>query len=320
MTDRPPPPNAAANPWWQFIQETESLRPDLYRYCRYLTASPWDAEDLEQETLLRAHATRSCTSPPIQNLRAWTFRVASNLALNSRRRLPWLHDTEAREPPVISVDAQATREALGTLLAHLAPQERAAIVLKDVFGFELGEVASMLSTTEGAVKSALHRGRGKLVDLERTDIEYEVTPELHEFVAAFNARDLDRLTALLSESVTIEFPGLFTEMGAETARHGSLRGILFGNPAAGETGITAPYRDGLLPQAPRLELRPHRGEPLLLAWFAHEDGERVRAITRLTFADDRVTHMRTYLHQPEVLTEICRELDVPFRASGYRFW
>lgn len=319
MTDRPPPPNAAANPWWQFIEATETLRPELYRYCRYLTANPWDAEDLVQETLLRAHATRNCTSPPVVNLRAWMFRVASNLAINSRRRKPHLA-IESEAASIRSVDAQTTREALGTLVSQLAPQERAALVLKDVFGFEIAEVASLLSTTEGAIKSALQRGRGKLEELTDNNAECTTPPELHDFVAAFNARDLERLTALLSESVTIEFPGLFTELGAETARQGSLRGILFGNPAAGETGITAPYRAGLLPHAPRLELRSHRGEPLLLAWFAHETGELVRAITRLTFEDGRVSYMRTYLHQPEALGEICSELDVPFRASGYRFW
>lgn len=311
--------NPSANPWWQFIEETESLRPELYRYCRYLTRSPWDAEDLVQETLLRAFVTRTCTHPPVVSLKAWMFRVASNLALNNFRRKPLLAES-SNELATSPVDAQATREALGTLVDALAPQERAAVVLKDVFGFELTEVATALATTEGAVKSALHRGRGELRELEDTAPSREVPPILHEFVDAFNARDLDRLTGLLVESVSLEFPGLFTEVGAETARRGSLRGILFGNPAAGETGITQNYRAGLQASAPKLELRVHRGEPLLLAWFAHDEGDAVRAITRVTLVDSLISRMLTYIHQPDVLAEVCAELDVPFRSNGYRFW
>jgi RNA polymerase sigma-70 factor (ECF subfamily) len=76
----------------------------------------------------------------------------------------------------------------------------------------------------------------------------------------------------------------------------------------------------LLSTPPRLELRVHRGEPLMLGWFAHREGEAVRAISRATLAGDRITHLRTYVHAPDPLAELCAEMDVPFRANGYRFW
>ena len=86
----------------------------------------------------------------------------------------------------------ASREAAGTLLVQLAPQERAAVVLKDVFDFSLEEIADALSTTAGAVKAALHRGRGKLVEPQSRTSRAPAPGVLDAFCAAFNARDLQR--------------------------------------------------------------------------------------------------------------------------------
>ncbi len=309
---------AVTAPWHRFLEEVEPLRPELYRYCRWLTKSPWDAEDLAQDTLARAFVTLGCVTQRIENPRAWLFRVASNSWLNQLRRPRELAAPVAE--PSFSAEPQATREAAGTLLAELAPRERAAVVLKDVFELSLQEIALVLTTTTGAVKAALHRGRGKLAEPELETHEGPHPAVLDAFVDAFNARDLDRLTALLLDDVTVEFPGLHVEYGVEAARNGSLRGVLFGNPASDGGGIAPALRAGIRPEQPRLELRMHRGEPLLLAWFAHDDGDAVRAICRVELDGDRVTRMRTYLHQPEVVAEICRELDVPSRSNGYRHW
>lgn len=314
---------AVGQSWRGFLEVCESLRPELYRYCRYLTRSPWDADDLVQDTLARAFVTLGCLHQPLQNPRAWLFRVASNVWLNrmrDRRELPFEAPVAASAIDASSADPRATREAAGTLLGRLAPQERAAIALKDVFDLSLEEIALALSTSVGAVKAALHRGRGKLLDPEPTYVTAPVPAVLDAFCEAFNARDLNGLTALLLDSVVSEFPGLTVEYGAETARRGSLAGVLFGDPSGERSPIGRPYRQGLQARPPRLELRMHRGEALLLGWFLHDEGEAVRAISRVTVVGDRVSRIATYLHSPEVLAEICAELQVPFRNSGYRYW
>ncbi|NUP13863.1 MAG: RNA polymerase sigma factor [Polyangiaceae bacterium] len=319
-----PSPNLSnvRTPWHRFLEEVEPLRPELYRYCRHLTRSPWDAEDLVQDTLARAFVMLGCVAGDIANPRAWMFRVASNLWLNQVRRARELatDDLRAREAPEATVDPRTTREAAGTLVSLLSPQERAAVVLKDVFAFSLEEVAETLSTSVGAIKAALHRGRGKLSEPSEETSAIVKPAVLDAFTDAFNARDLDRLTALLVESVTMEFPGLHVEHTVEGARKGPLAGVLYGNPASDHSPIAPQFRNGVLPQAPRLEIRIHRGEALLLGWFAHEDGDAVRAISRVDVEDDRICRVRTYMHQPEVLAEICKELDVPFRSSGHRHW
>jgi RNA polymerase sigma-70 factor (ECF subfamily) len=129
--------------WRRFLDTYEPLRPDLYRYCRHLTRSPWDAEDIVQETMARAFVSLGIMTEPPHNPRAWLFRVASNLWLNRMRQtreLPATFGVEVPEPRT-SVEPRATGEAAGTLIAQLSPQERAAVVLKDAFGLSLEEIA-----------------------------------------------------------------------------------------------------------------------------------------------------------------------------------
>ncbi|MFT3923307.1 MAG: RNA polymerase sigma factor [Myxococcales bacterium] len=316
----PPLPEAVGQTWRAFLEQYEPLRPELYRYCRYLTRSPWEADDLVQEALMRTFVTLGCIHQEVHNPRAWLFRIASNLWLNRLRDEREIPVATTPQPEASEADARATREAAGVLIAGLAPQERAAVVLKDVFDMSLEETADALSTSVGAVKAALHRGRGKLADPEPSYTALPAPAVLDAFCAAFNARDLERVTSLLLENVVLEFPGLSLEYGVETAKRGSLSGVLYGNPSSDFSGIAPAYREGIGSTPPRLELRCHRGEWLMLGWFEHTEGDAVRAISRVTLVGDRIAHLRTYLHAPDVLAELCKELAVPFRSSGYRYW
>jgi RNA polymerase sigma-70 factor (ECF subfamily) len=294
---------AVRGSWRRFLDVYEPLRPDLYRYCRHLTRSPWDAEDLAQDTLARGYVTLGCLADPPPNPRAWLFRVASNLWLNRVRRMREI-PVEAVDEPATGGEARAAREAAGTLIAQLSPQERAAVVLKDVFEFSLEETAEALGTTAGAIKAALHRGRGKLVDPAQDEPAPVAPAVLDAFCQAFNAGDLDRLTALLLETATMEFPGVMVEQGAAALRSGSLSKTLHGCPEAGYLPLVPP----------RCQVRLHRGEPILLWWL----GDEVDALVRVEVAGDRIAALRNYRHAPELMTEICGELAVPFHTSGHQ--
>jgi len=223
--------------------------------------------------------------------------------------------------PASSREPRAIREAAGTLLSRLSPQERAAVVLKEAFNFTLEEIAEALSTTPGTVKSALHRGRGKLVEPPE---ETEAPPKpsvLDAFCAAFNAGDLDRLTSLLLDTTEIEVVRVHTEYGPEAARRGVFHGMLYGLADPGRLdGLDPTFFRNVLPRVPRVEPRLHRGDWLLVHWYAHGDGEAVRAISRVEADGDRLTRVRNYFYTPDVLAEICAELQVPFRSNGYRYW
>lgn len=326
--------------WHRFLDVYEPIRPDLYRYCRYLTRSPWDAEDLVQDTMARAFVTLGCLFRELpRNPRAWLFRVASNLWIDRTRRMRELPGPlpEMTAPPEPRIDRDAAR----TLLVWLSPQERTALVLKDVFDFTLTEIAETLSTTIGAIKTALHRGRGKLAAPDHP-VDGESSPSrasaatrattralapdvLDAFCDAFNARDLDRMTALLLDTSIVEIVGLVTEYGPDAARDpefGSFHGMLHSDLSSDDPrgGVAAALRRGVLPVPPRVEQRIHRGEPLLLFWYAHTDGDAIRAVARVETENHSLARVRNYFFTPDVIAEVCRELDLPFRTNGYRYW
>src|SRR5436190_1172240 len=167
----------------------------------------------------------------------------------------------------------------------------------------LTQIAGALSTTPVAIKAALHRGRAKLVALQGDETAPVAPAVLDAFCDAFNARDLDRLTALLLDTTTLEYPGFKIEYGATAVRAGSLQGTLFGCPDEDHETVAAP----------RCELRVHRGESIFLWW----SGDEVHAIVRVEVDGDRIAQLLNYYHAPEVITEVCRELEIPFRTHGY---
>lgn len=317
-------PRAVQGSWHGFLETYEPLRTDLYRYCRHLTRSPWDAEDLAQDALARAFVTLGQMGHAPPNPRAWLFKVASNLWIDRLRRSRREEVTEVAGGATGGDDRRGAREAAGTLIGQLSPQERAAVVLKDVFDLSLEEAADALSTTVGAIKAALHRARGKLVEAPAEEPSAPRPAVLDAFCEAFNAGDIDRLAALLLDTSSVEVVGATTQYGPEAAKRTVLWGMLFGVrrmlTADKGGGMDARFVQGVLPNAPRVEARVHRGAWVLVHWYAHQDGEAVRAFTRLESDGDRVARLQNYFYTPDLIAEVCGELGVPSRVNGYRWW
>ncbi len=135
MTDSPSlpkPTEEKQDAWVAFVDATESLRRDLHRYCRRMTRTVWDAEDLVQETMLRCFGSMSAPDAEIRNPRAFMFRTATNLWIDAVRR----RETESTNAdqlarftaPAVRPTA-AARDAGIALFSGHPPQERAALVL-----------------------------------------------------------------------------------------------------------------------------------------------------------------------------------------------
>jgi RNA polymerase sigma-70 factor (ECF subfamily) len=309
--------------WHRFLDVFEPMRPELYRYCRYLTRSPWDAEDLAQDALMRAFVTLGTVFRDIPNPRAWLFRVASNLWIDRTRRSWFELSTDVPAETMSEPDPRGAREAAGALLVQLSPQERAAVVLKDVFDFSLEETADTLATTVGAVKAALHRGRGKLAAPQDAPARALAPGVLDAFCDAFNARDLERLTDLLLGSATVEIVGIVTEYGPDAPkdpRTGSFAGTLLPITFDERGGVPPELLAGYRATAPRCEVRAYRDAWILLFWYEHDEGPMVRTVMTVETAGDRIAQVRNYFFTPDVIAEICGELGVPYRVNGYRYW
>src|SRR5262249_40779813 len=132
--------------WHRYIDMLVPLRPDLHRYCRRLAGNLWDAEDLAQDTLVRAFGRWGLTYPEIREPRAYLLRTATNLWIDTLRRRDMeslaqpLHPEQLPAPGTNPETASAVRDPSRRLLQALSPQERAAPVLKEVFDMTLEEI------------------------------------------------------------------------------------------------------------------------------------------------------------------------------------
>lgn len=295
----------------RFLDQIEPLRPELHRYCRALCGNVFDAEDLVQETLLKAFSKLSEMHWQVDNPRAWLFRVASNQFIDQQRKhaptaMPENFDAPANNAPQLSAEV---REALAQLASRLPAQERVAVLLKDVFDFSLEEIAAQLNTTVGAVKAALNRGRAKLsqpLPRQSTPGQERRVPRalLDAFCDAFNKRDFERLANLFAEDAVADVVGMVYELGREQIKEGSLAHTLFDE--AGE---------------PSAEVRPFMGEDVVVLWYAVGEGKerRVRDVLRFAGTDASLKEMRYYYFCPETLAEIVGALGLPLTPNGYKY-
>ena len=231
-----------------FRQLTDPYRRELQVHCYRILGSVQDAEDLLQETLLAAWRGLDQYEGRA-SLRAWLYRIATNRCLNAVRdsgrrpqesttpthTFPRPEPTRRTEPiwlepyPDVLLEGVAddapgpearyeAREAvaLGFVagLQHLAPRQRAVLVLRDVLGFRAGEVADMLGVSEASVNSALQRARTAFetrlpagdrehAPLPRSRLEREL---VGRFVDAFESGDVDSVVALLTDDAWLTMP------------------------------------------------------------------------------------------------------------------
>jgi RNA polymerase sigma-70 factor (ECF subfamily) len=167
----------------------ERHRGELRVHCYRMLGSLTDAEDLVQETMLRAWRSRS-TYAGRASARAWLYRIATNACLDFLRghpervvpvgdgsapppsELPWLQpfpdslldgvQPEGMQPDVLAVTRETIELAYLALIQLLPPNQRAVLVLRDVLGWSAAETADLLDTSVASVTSALQRARDSL--------------------------------------------------------------------------------------------------------------------------------------------------------------
>ena len=247
-----------------FAGRTEPFRPELLAHCYRLLGSHQEAEDVVQETYLRAWRARGGFEGR-SSLRVWLYRIATNACLTalqqrSRRALPsglgaqsddpdvpvsgaadvsWLQPIpdalvtpDSADPASIVATRDSLRLALVASLQELPPRQRAVLVLREVLQFPAAEVAAMLDTSTAAVKSSLQRARARLAEAAATP-ESAVEPTdpqaralLEQYVAGFEHADLAALERALRADATIEMVGTRTWFAGRAACLRFLAGVL----------------------------------------------------------------------------------------------
>lgn len=165
----------------QFERDVVPMRDPLYRHAFRLSQNREDAEDLVQETMMKAYAAFH-TFQAGSNLKAWLFRILTNTYINGyrkKKRQPAQCSTEeltdqllakaygresstrAHSPEEMTLAALPDGDIKAAMEA-LPPQFREAVYFADVEGFRYAEIAAITNTPTGTVMSRLHRGRRQL--------------------------------------------------------------------------------------------------------------------------------------------------------------
>ncbi|MDJ0396092.1 sigma-70 family RNA polymerase sigma factor [Rhodococcus sp. G-MC3] len=226
-----------------FVSQFDPYRRELLAHCYRMTGSIHDAEDLVQETYIRAWRGYSKFEGR-SSMRTWLYRIATNTCLTAlegkaKRPLPtglgapssdptddlvaqheiaWLEPiadselSDSGDPAAIVVGRESIRLAFVAALQHLSSRQRAALLMREVLQWKASEVAEALATTTTAVNSLLQRARAQLDEIAPTEdgvleLSTERTQDLlKKYVDSFERYDIDQLVELFTEDAVWEMP------------------------------------------------------------------------------------------------------------------
>ncbi len=231
-----------------FTGLTGRFRGELLAHCYRMLGSAGEAEDLVQETYLRAWRSFDGFESR-SSVRTWLYRIATNVCLTAIERrgrrplpsglggpsedpdapvapapeVPWLQPFpgallagEHEDPAAVAVSRAGIRLAFVAALQYLSARQRAVLILRDVLEWPAAEVADLLGTTTTAVNSGLRRARAQLAQALPAEEELAEPAEpdrralLDRFAAAIESADVRGLAELLREDVALEMPPLLT--------------------------------------------------------------------------------------------------------------
>ncbi|WP_239078576.1 sigma-70 family RNA polymerase sigma factor [Cellulomonas marina] len=330
----PDPPTEDA-----FRAATDPMRREILAHCYRMTGSVHDAEDLLQETYLRAwralHGFEQRSS-----LRTWMFRIATNACLThlegrARRPLPtgigapadpahqplvdeavpWLEPMPDRlvlvetpvDPAEQAVERDSIRLAFVAALQHLTAQQRAVLLLREVLAWSAAEVAEALGLTVAGVNSTLQRARAQVARLDAdappAPLDERGQALVERYVEAFERYDVAGIVELLAADVVWEMPPYPAwYRGAEQVG----RLISTWCPATG-------------PDSQRLVRTSANGLPALALYMQDEDGvHRAFHVQQLTLGPDGVRHVVAFFGGAELFARFGLPSVLPTTAGPTR--
>ena len=267
--------------------DVEQYRARLFGIAYRMLGDSHEAEDLVQDTMFRWHqANRDDVREP----EGWLVTVITRLAIDRARATarererypgPWLPEPLAVERLEADYRAELTSDlsmAFLVLVERLAPEERAAFLLREVFGTGYDEIGSILDRSAVAVRQMVHRARQRVRASGARRVATAETKEhlIGRFVAALEAGDKDALLAVLTEDAS------WISDGGGKAR--TSRRVVRGAERIARLvlGLNHKFRHTIVRRLSRLNGEPallqYRNDRLHAALFLDVDGDRIVAI------------------------------------------
>jgi RNA polymerase sigma factor (sigma-70 family) len=274
-----------------FEDGLKALRPRLHRYCARMTGSAVNGEDVLQDALVKAlHARAEGTE--VDNLEGWLFRIAHNASLDFLREksrntfVALTDDIEAAPIPEADIVAVSFQTFL-----RLPELQRCAVILKDVLGHSVDEIASIAGCSPAAAKSALQRGRVALRQLAQApeDIRLPLMSDagrrkIAAYVHLFQSGDFDAIRAMLADDVRLDLVNRLQLEGRDKI------GLYFTRYAE----VTKW----------RFALGAVEGQPAMLVFDSTGSMERPAHFVLIGWSENQIVAIRDFLYAPYVLEAI----------------
>ena len=276
----------------EFEERLKALRPRLHRYCARMTGSAVSGEDVLQDTLVKALQART-QGVEVDHLEGWLFRIAHNASLDflrerSRNTVVPLTEDIGEVAPI--PESEIVAIGFQTFL-RLPELQRCAVILKDVLGHSVDEIASIAECSAAAAKSALQRGRAALRQLaqEPEDSRLPLMSDadrrkITAYVHLFRSGDFDAIRAMLADDVKLDLVNRLRLEG----------------------------RDKIVPYFTRyaevtkwrFALGAVEGQPAMLVFDSTGSMETPAHFVLVEWSDHRIVHIRDFLYAPYVLEAI----------------
>ncbi len=236
----------------EFENLLKAFRPRLHRYCARMTGSAVDGEDVLQDALVKALRARA-DGAEVDNLEGWLLRIAHHTSLDFLRgkyRSPIVPLTaDGETAPIPEADEADTVAVSVQTFLQLPELQRCAVILKDVLGHSVDEIASIAECTPAAAKSALQRGRVALRQLAQVPEDTRLPlvsdvarKKIAAYVHLFQVGDFDAIRAMLADDVKLDLVnrlklqgrdkiGLYFTRYAEEVKWQFALGAVEGRPA-----------------------------------------------------------------------------------------
>ncbi|MCA0987499.1 RNA polymerase sigma factor [Guptibacillus algicola] len=273
----------------------EELKQDLWNYCRYITGSPWDGEDLFQETMVKAFGGLYQRWHPT-NPKSYLYRVATTTWIDYCRKQKRVVGTleEGDMPTEEFIDRLEVEEALTHLAVLFTPRESAVFLLKEVFSFSAKEVAGIVHTTPGAVYASVRRMKEKLKETsikEERSTNVKASPQndhvIKAYLKALSDGDVEAVLSLLSDDAQNDVGLGFQEYSKSEMRSGSMQ---FGLPGF------------------RAEPFFLWEKPVIVVFNDDEEGAKIHDIQYQEVENDKIVYHRSFYFRKELIVAAAQEL------------
>lgn len=275
----------------EFENRLKAFRSRLHRYCARMTGSAIDGEDVLQDTLVKALRARA-DGTEVDNVEGWLLRIAHHTSLDFLRGksrspiVPLTADAEAAPMPEADVVAIGVHTFL-----QLPELQRCAVILKDVLGYSVDEIAGIAECTSAAAKSALQRGRVALRKLTEAPEDTRLPlmsdaarEKIAAYVHLFQVGDFDAIRAMLADDVKLDLVNRLRLEGRDKI------GIYFTRYAEVEKW--------------RFALGAVEGQPAMLVFDGSGPMERPAHFVLIDWQANRIVAIRDFLFAPYALEAV----------------